>query len=152
MGRALSEDLRKRAVEAWENGQGSQPEVAKLFGIGEASLRRWVRLKRETGSLAPSKAPRGKPSAVTAEVIEMMLAHLRKQPDATRAEVADAVVAAGGPRFSVATIGRALQKAGWSRKKSPPRDGEGPSAHPGPSRRLPELGSRYRAESMGLHR
>lgn len=54
MGKALAVDLRERAVAAYRRGAGTQAEVATLFGIGEASLRRWLRRDREPGCVAPT--------------------------------------------------------------------------------------------------
>ncbi len=53
MGKALSVQLRERAVAAYRVGGRTQAEVALLFQIGEASLRRWLRRERETGDMAP---------------------------------------------------------------------------------------------------
>lgn len=58
MGKSLSNDLRQRVVEAYERGEGTQPQIAERFGVGEASVRRWVALKRKTGGLEPKVADR----------------------------------------------------------------------------------------------
>lgn len=44
----ISVDLRQRGVEAYATGAGSLREIAGRFIIGEASLKRFLRLKRET--------------------------------------------------------------------------------------------------------
>lgn len=51
-------DLRERVVAAFHVGDMSDEEVAALFKVGEATVHRWKRLKRETGSVVP-RAPRG---------------------------------------------------------------------------------------------
>lgn len=43
MGAAISNDLRMRAVRAYLAGEGTFAELAELFAVGEASLRRWVK-------------------------------------------------------------------------------------------------------------
>ncbi len=48
----LSEDLRRRVVEAVEAG-ASYEEEAEGLGVGLASISRWMRRKRETGGVAP---------------------------------------------------------------------------------------------------
>ncbi|WP_424521963.1 IS630 transposase-related protein, partial [Rubrivirga sp.] len=48
---AISTDLRRRAVDAYERGDDSIPTVAARFAVGEASLGRWLRRKRQTGSV-----------------------------------------------------------------------------------------------------
>jgi transposase-like protein len=51
MGWAYSVDLRERVVAAFDRTGMTEKEVAALFKIGEATVRRWKRLKRETGVL-----------------------------------------------------------------------------------------------------
>jgi transposase len=48
--KAYSNDLRHRIVEAYENGQYSQDEVAELFQVSLATVKNFLRRKRETGS------------------------------------------------------------------------------------------------------
>lgn len=38
---SISLDLRKRAIAAWEAGEGTQAEIGARFAVGEASIRRW---------------------------------------------------------------------------------------------------------------
>ncbi|HXG66323.1 MAG TPA: IS630 transposase-related protein [Blastocatellia bacterium] len=45
-----SNDLRRRIVDAYESGDHSLEGVAELFGVSLASVKNFVRRKRETGS------------------------------------------------------------------------------------------------------
>jgi len=45
MGWAYSVDLRERVVAAFDRAGMTDPEAAALFKIGEATVRRWKRLK-----------------------------------------------------------------------------------------------------------
>jgi transposase len=58
MGWAYSLDLRERVVGAFDAGGMTDEQVAEVFRVGEATVHRWKRLKRETGSLVPPP-PRG---------------------------------------------------------------------------------------------
>jgi transposase len=49
MGWAYSVDLRERVVAAFDRTGMSDQEAAALFKVGEATVRRWKRLRRETG-------------------------------------------------------------------------------------------------------
>ena len=51
---AYSEDLRKTALNLIDGGKEVE-DVAVLFKISRASLFLWIKLRRETGSLAPKK-------------------------------------------------------------------------------------------------
>lgn len=73
---AISPDLRRRALEAYERGDGSIPTVAARFAIGEASLGRWLRRKRETGSVEREPRSGGNPHRVTADGEAMLRAWL----------------------------------------------------------------------------
>ena len=57
--KAYSQDLRERVVKAVDQGL-SQTEIVKLFGVSSATIKRYVKLRRETGSLAPRVIP-GRP-------------------------------------------------------------------------------------------
>ncbi|MCB9789151.1 MAG: helix-turn-helix domain-containing protein [Deltaproteobacteria bacterium] len=104
-------------VRAYDEGEGTYREVAERFGVGEATVSRWLRLQRVTGALEPLKTKRGFPSMLTPAVLELLLGVLEERPDLTRPELAERVVARGGPPMSPATVGRALKRLGWSRKK-----------------------------------
>lgn len=118
MGKPLSMDLRERALTAYKRGEGTQAEVATLFGIGEATLRRWVRRDREMGSVAPvmdyARGPAPKTEHANLEVLEELM---RATPDATNAELAERMEARTGISVSAPTIRRAINLLGWSRKK-----------------------------------
>ena len=52
-----SNDLRRALVAAYEHQDYSQREVAALFGVSPATVRNFIRRKRETGT--PDAQPRG---------------------------------------------------------------------------------------------
>ena len=118
MGKALSLDLRRRVVEAYQRGDGTQVEVAARFGIGEATLRRWLR-RDEAGALAfddsyhhgPTRKIEVANMAVLEELVEF-------HADATNAELAELMQARTGLEVSASTISRAMGLLGWTRKKS----------------------------------
>jgi transposase len=62
--------LRERVVAAYEAGKGTYPELAELFGVGEASVKRWVWLQRKLGHVLPKAAGGGRRSTITLQDIE----------------------------------------------------------------------------------
>ena len=62
---AISADLRRRAVEAYERGEGNQATIAERFAVGVASLGRWLKIKRDTGSVERAPRAGGNPRRVT---------------------------------------------------------------------------------------
>lgn len=118
MGKALSLDLRERAVAAYKRGDGTQVEVAARFGIGEASLRRWLR-REEAGGLAFDGSYHHGPTRMievaNMQVLEELVA---ANADATNLELAELMEARTGLSVSASTISRAMAILGWTRKKS----------------------------------
>ncbi|MBK7761344.1 MAG: transposase [Deltaproteobacteria bacterium] len=45
--------LRKRVITAYENGEGSFRELAERYGVGVASVNRWIALRRRNGNVVP---------------------------------------------------------------------------------------------------
>src|SRR5436190_2186859 len=115
MGRALAIDLRQRVVEAYEMGEHTQTEIAELFGVGEASARRWVRLKRDRGTVAPTvdytHVPAPKIDIIRLEVLERILG---QHCDATNEELADIFCEETGIVVSASSISRAIALLGWT--------------------------------------
>ena len=114
--KAYSEDLRERVVRAVAIGT-PRDEVAATFVVSSATITRWLRLKRETGSLAPKPVP-GPVAVKTAAVMAALPARLAAHADATLAEQCSWWREASGVEVSTATMSRALTRLGCSRKKS----------------------------------
>jgi transposase len=54
MAAALSQDLRRRLVQAVENGSSAR-EAARRFAVSESAAIKLIRRVRETGSMAPAR-------------------------------------------------------------------------------------------------
>ena len=104
--------LRERAVRAYEDDTASYLKIAEEFEIGVATLQRWVRRARETGSPAPLPKKGGWHSPVD---MPILLALLGERPDTTTAELTRAYNnrVAREVRFHRSSIFRALQRAGY---------------------------------------
>ncbi len=119
--RPYSLDLRERLVRAVDAG-ATQAAVAERFGVGRATVQRYVAQRRHRGSLAPRPLPGRAPRIGPAQVAALR-AQLDAAPDATLAEHCDRWAAAQGVRVSVATMHRVIVRLRWTRKKrrsSPP--------------------------------
>ena len=53
MGAAYSVDLRRKVVQAYERGMGSQANVAQFFGVSLSFFEKLLRLHRRTGQASP---------------------------------------------------------------------------------------------------
>ena len=111
--KSYSRDMRIRALDALDVGT-PRPEVIRLFGVSTATLTRWRRRQRDTGSLAESPRP-GPPGPKKAGLLPRLESH----PDATLAELCDWWEQTEGVRVSHATMSRVIARHfEWTRKKS----------------------------------
>ena len=113
--KAYSTDLREKALAAVDRGVPRQ-QVARDFDLDPSTIKRWLRLRRTTGSVAPRPIP-GRPARLKPLLDAGLDAQLRATPDATIAEHCAAWEAATGQRVSPATMRRAIVRLGWTRKK-----------------------------------
>ena len=113
--KAYSVDLRARVVAAVERGMPRRQAVT-VFGVSPATLKRWLAQQRTTGSLIPARPP-GRQRRIAAERQAALRAQLAAYPDATIAWHTQRWNAAQGTDLSQWTVGRAIPRLGWTRKK-----------------------------------
>lgn len=113
--KAYSHDLRERVVHAIDQGK-SQKEVSILFEVSPSTIKRYLRQRRMQGHLRPKKIT-GRPPTKRAALQMHLLAQVEVHPDATLQEHCKMWEAQGGIKVSLATMGRAFQQFGWTRKK-----------------------------------
>jgi len=114
----ISVDLRQRAVQAYESGAGSLREIAGRFLIGEASLKRFLRLKRETGDVKSNKRHGGgTPPKIPGPELPKLAEVVAQKPDRTITEFRQEWYQQTGVKASHATMVRALQRANLTFKK-----------------------------------
>ena len=116
---AISTDLRRRAVEAYERGDGSIPIVAARFAVSASSLNRWLRRRRETGAVEREPRSGGRPRRVTPDGEAMLRVWLDEDPSVPQHELAARLADAGQPVVSQQTVGRTLARMALTHKKSP---------------------------------
>lgn len=111
-------DLRRKAVSAYENGDGTQEEIAERFSIGLRTFQEWLTLKNETGDVEPKKhIYRGKKPVIGEKGSLFVKGLVEKKPDILIAEIS----ASYKKKFKVVVaqsmISRALNKLDLRRKK-----------------------------------
>ncbi|HLK97398.1 MAG TPA: helix-turn-helix domain-containing protein [Hymenobacter sp.] len=118
---AYSLDLRQRVAQALAEPGARQAQVAARFCVSLAFVGKLVRRQRQTGSLAALPGRGGPPRCLDAAAQAWLVAAVGRQPDATLAELREALLAKTGQRVSVGSVWRVLNEHGWRRKKKSAR-------------------------------
>lgn len=113
--RAYSKDLRLRALAACDRGM-PRKEVAGTFGLSLSTLKRYLRLRRETGGVEARPIP-GPPARKRGILEEALPAQVSRNPDLTLAEHCELLEEERGVSVSTATMSRALGDLGLPLKK-----------------------------------
>ena len=114
-----SKDLRLRVL-ATVDREVPRKEVAKTFSVSLPTIKRWLKLRKETSSVQPRKGVPGPPARKGV----MLAAWLpeKDNPDLTLQEHCETFEEERGIWVSTATMSRAIQRlpGQWPLKKSPP--------------------------------
>jgi transposase len=111
--RAYSTDLRQRVVAAYDAREGTQEQVAARFAVSASWVRKLLRQRRATGSIAPRPRGGGHAPAFDAEAAGRLRRAVRDDADATLEELARAADVACSP----SAVYRTLTRLGITRKK-----------------------------------
>jgi transposase len=113
--KAYSQDLRERVLRAVDQGY-QRNDIIKLFGVSRATIKRYLKQRRETGEVKVRPIP-GRPSKKFAPLQAGLVAQLQAHPDATLETHCQLWKEAQGIQVSTSTMGRAIRRVGWTRKK-----------------------------------
>jgi transposase len=112
---ALSMDLRERVVRAYDSGEGNSVQLAKRFGVSDRWIRKLLRQRRETNSIAPKQYRRGPKPKLSLDQRERLVLLARQKPDLTLDQLRRRLRL----RCSIVTVWRALDQAGFTFKRRP---------------------------------
>ncbi len=111
---AYSLDLRERVVWAVDRGEWTQQQIAERFGVSTAWIKKLLKRRRETGSIAARPHGGGRQPKYQGRALKRLEEELRKHPDATLEELRDRTRCDA----SLMAVFRALKRLGSRRKKS----------------------------------
>ena len=113
---AYSMDLRTRVLAACDGGKRTK-EVAKLFSVSPAWVRRLKQRRREDGTVAPRPIPGGRPR-LDGTARAALAGFVKEKPDATLEELRGLVASELGVRVSVGALWQTLRRMEFTFKKS----------------------------------
>ena len=114
---ALSLDLRERVLAACDEGDLTRQEVAEDFVVSRSFVQKLLRRRADGTPLEPRPWSGGAAPILGEADLGRLRELVREKPDRTLAELRSALHESGGPRVSVPTVCRALQKLGLPLKK-----------------------------------
>ena len=125
MGKARSDDLRVRVVEAVAGGS-SRRQAAARFKVGVSSAIRWVILRAETGAVSP-RARGGKSRSPLTAHGDWLLGLIAAEPDLTLEAIVERIFDGPGLRTSEMSVRRFFKRHAITFKKTPARGRTGPA-------------------------
>jgi transposase len=112
---SYSLDVRQRVIAACDEGRLGRREIAELYQVGESTIYEWLRLRRETNSLAPLPHTGGRVSELDVTVLGELV---EAENDQTLEEYAAGYAQRTGRRYSISHICRGLKSVRLRRKKN----------------------------------
>lgn len=110
-------DLRERVIAAHAEGGTTYDGLATRFRVGRATVNRWLRRQRETGSVAPKPHRSGNRPKVDERGLQLLRELVAARPDATLAELAAGYRECTDVKLALCMVYRALARLGVTRKK-----------------------------------
>lgn len=114
-----SKDLRLRVLAAVDRGM-PRKKISETFGVSEPTIRRYLKLRRETGGVDP-RPPSGPPARKGRALEAALPSQVARNPDLTLEEHRELFEDETGTEASTASVSRALKRLGLPLKKSPSR-------------------------------
>lgn len=116
--KAYSTDLREKVIDAYNNLEGSQRELAKRFSISLSFVQSLLRRYHNSGSVEPKPHAGGQSAKLTSEQVALITTLVEEDNDAILVELCARLEERTGVKVSRATMGRITQKLNLTRKKN----------------------------------
>jgi transposase len=113
--KAYSMDLRQKIGEAISTAT-PKAQVARTFGVGLSTVKRYAGKAERGEGLAPRKSP-GKRRKVDPTAQRLLELDLKERPSATLWQRRKLLASVAGVEVSDSTVSRTLRRMGFSRKK-----------------------------------
>ena len=121
--RAYSVDLRQKVIDAHNQQEGSQRQLAKRFRVSLTFIEHLLKRYRTDGTVEPRAHGGGRSAKLNPEQEAVLATLVEEDNDAILVELCDRLEERVSVRISRATMGRIVQKLKLTRKKNSARNG-----------------------------
>src|SRR5438046_4694287 len=111
--KAYSVDVREKVLQAVDQGYPRE-QIIKLLGVSRATIKRYLKQRRETGSIAPKAIPGRPPKKVGLLQAELM-AQLQAHDDLRLEDQCRLWEQTHGVQVRTTTMSEAIKHLGWNR-------------------------------------
>lgn len=111
--------VRRKAVAAYERGDGNYQEIAEQFGVSATSLKRWYARWKQTGDISPRPRP-GRRPMLSDDDRELIRDLIQQQPHITKPQLQLLLTQRIQKTPSLATIQRTLRDLGLRKRQRKP--------------------------------
>ena len=125
MAKTYSDDLRRRILEAYAQGEGTQAQLAQRFRVSVGYVEKIRGQQRRTGQMERLPHHPGRKPKFTEPIREQLRRWLRQQPDSTLAELQERLAHEKQLQVSVPSLWMVLGKMGLRLKKNRSTRGSG---------------------------
>jgi putative transposase len=119
--KTYSIDLRKKIVEAYNNQEGSQRQLAKRFAVSLSFVQSLLKRYHQVGTVEPKPRGGGNSPKLSPEQLALVEQLVAEDNDATLEELCSKLQQRTQVKVSRATMGRIVQTLNLTRKKKLPR-------------------------------
>jgi transposase len=121
--KAYSVDLRQKIIEAHNQKEGSQRQLAKRFRVSLSFIENLLKRYRTEGTVEPRAHGGGRVAKLSVEQEKVLVNLVAEDNDAILVELCARLEQQIGVSVSRATMGRIVQKLKLTRKKNSARNG-----------------------------
>lgn len=121
--KAYSVDLRQKIIEAHNQQEGSQRQLAKRFRVSLSFIENLLKRYRTDRTVEPRAHGGGRVAKLSIEQEKVLVNLVAEDNDAILVELCARLEQQTGVRVSRATMGRIVQKLKLTRKKNSARNG-----------------------------
>jgi transposase len=116
MTRPVSKEIREKIVSAYRNGLGTINQIAKIFGLADRTVLKFLKIERESGDLAPNYPP-GRPPVIDKNNLAIIKKIVLLNNSGTLQDYCDAFYKKTGLNVCLSSMSNSCRRLNLRRKK-----------------------------------